>query len=267
MKKMRNSKRGFTLTELIVVVAIVVIVASAAFVGVAITLENAKRQQDLINDTHGRDPTGKDLFEKDAWVEIDKWTKNAAQLLDIHYHTPQDDTNDDDTNDDDTNTDDPNPVIPNQPNGDNPDDKVTGEGDKVTGEGDKVTGDGDKVTGEGDTVTDNNDPVDTDVTVKNAITTKRGSSVAGVVGYTINGRTMTVTLYAGNSNTDDSSITTITVTKQDNGNFLVDFSPAGNKYWICSDKCNLTAEDYYNNKKTKVYTASELGRLLKMELS
>ncbi len=88
MKKMRNSKRGFTLTELIVVVAIVVIVASAAFVGVAITLENAKRQQDLINDTHGRDPTGKDLFEKDAWVEIDKWTKNAAQLLDIHYHTP-----------------------------------------------------------------------------------------------------------------------------------------------------------------------------------
>ena len=88
MKKMRNSKRGFTLTELIVVVAIVVIVASAAFVGVAITLENAKRQQKLINDTHGRDPTGKDLFEKDAWVEIDKWTKNAAQLLDIHYHTP-----------------------------------------------------------------------------------------------------------------------------------------------------------------------------------
>ena len=41
MKKMRNSKRGFTLTEIIIVVAIIVIVSSAAFVGVAVVLQKA----------------------------------------------------------------------------------------------------------------------------------------------------------------------------------------------------------------------------------
>ena len=41
MKKIRNSKRGFTLTEIIVVVAIIVTVSAAAFVGIAITINNA----------------------------------------------------------------------------------------------------------------------------------------------------------------------------------------------------------------------------------
>ena len=90
MKKMRMSKRGFTLTEIIVVVAIIVIVASAAFVGVAVTLEKANKRSEDINKTHGRDPTGKDLFEADAWVEIDKWTKDAAKFFDINYYTPSD---------------------------------------------------------------------------------------------------------------------------------------------------------------------------------
>ena len=90
MKKMRVSKRGFTLTEIIVVVAIIVIVASAAFVGVAVTLENAKNKRDRLNETHGRDDTGKELFEAEAWVEIDKWTRDAAQFFDIHYYTPSD---------------------------------------------------------------------------------------------------------------------------------------------------------------------------------
>ena len=40
MKKMRNSKRGFTLTEIIVVIAIIVIVASAAFVGIAVVIDS-----------------------------------------------------------------------------------------------------------------------------------------------------------------------------------------------------------------------------------
>ena len=88
MKKMRMSKRGFTLTEIIVVVAIMVIVASAAFVGVAVTLENAKKQRDAVKDTHGQDKTGKELFEAGAWVEIDDWTRDAAKFFGIHYHTP-----------------------------------------------------------------------------------------------------------------------------------------------------------------------------------
>ena len=47
MKKMSISKRGFTLTEIIVVVAIMVVVASAAFVGIAVTINRA-------NDTSAR---------------------------------------------------------------------------------------------------------------------------------------------------------------------------------------------------------------------
>lgn len=90
MKKMRVSKRGFTLTEIIVVVAIIVIVASAAFVGVAVTLENAKKKRKDLNETHGRDPTGKELFEAGAWDEIDQWTTGVAQFFGIHYYTPSD---------------------------------------------------------------------------------------------------------------------------------------------------------------------------------
>ena len=88
MKKMRNSKRGFTLTEIIIVVAIIVIVSSAAFVGVAVTLNNAERQRDLVKNTHGQDDDGKELFEAEAWAEIDKWTENAAKFLDIDYYKP-----------------------------------------------------------------------------------------------------------------------------------------------------------------------------------
>ena len=98
MKKMRVSKRGFTLTEIIVVVAIIVIVASAAFVGVAITLENAKKKRKDLKETHGRDPTGKELFEAGAWDEIDQWTIDAAQFFGIHYYTPSDGSDSDSTN-------------------------------------------------------------------------------------------------------------------------------------------------------------------------
>lgn len=98
MKKMRVSKRGFTLTEIIVVVAIIVIVASAAFVGVAITLENAKKKRKDLKETHGRDPTGKELFEAGAWDEIDQWTTGVAQFFGIHYYTPSDGSDSDSTN-------------------------------------------------------------------------------------------------------------------------------------------------------------------------
>ena len=88
MKKMRNSKRGFTLTEIIIVVAIMVIVASAAFVGVAVVLENARRNEAEVNRRHGRDESGKELFEAEAWVEIDELTKDAANFFDVSLYKP-----------------------------------------------------------------------------------------------------------------------------------------------------------------------------------
>lgn len=93
MKKMRMSKRGFTLTEIIIVVAIMVIVASAAFVGVAVVLENAKNNRDNLQRTHGRDEDGKELFEAEAWNEIDELTKDAANFFDVSLYKPANPTN------------------------------------------------------------------------------------------------------------------------------------------------------------------------------
>ena len=45
MKKMRNGKQGFTLTEIVVVVAIIVVLATASAVGVMVTVNNAKFAQ------------------------------------------------------------------------------------------------------------------------------------------------------------------------------------------------------------------------------
>lgn len=93
MKKMRVSKRGFTLTEIIIVVAIMVIVASAAFVGVAVTLENARKNSDEVNRRHGVGEDGKDLFEAEAWEEIDELTKDAARFFDVTSYKPAKATN------------------------------------------------------------------------------------------------------------------------------------------------------------------------------
>jgi prepilin-type N-terminal cleavage/methylation domain-containing protein len=90
MKKIRNSKRGFTLTEIIIVVAIMVIVASAAFVGVGVTLQHAKDTRDDVERTHGRDKdTGKELFEWEAWKKVDELTKDAAEFFDVSKYKPK----------------------------------------------------------------------------------------------------------------------------------------------------------------------------------
>ena len=84
MKKMRNSKRGFTLTEIIVVIAIIVIVASAAFVGIAVVIDNAKDTEKK----SWRDENSRELFEVEAWDEVDDWTYNVARFFDASTYTP-----------------------------------------------------------------------------------------------------------------------------------------------------------------------------------
>ena len=87
MKKFRNSKKGFTLTEIMIVVAIFVIVSAAAFVGIAVTLNNAKDNSARLQAEHDRDN-----FEKEARDAIDNLTKNAADFFDIPYYTPDGDS-------------------------------------------------------------------------------------------------------------------------------------------------------------------------------
>lgn len=93
MKKIRNSKRGFTLVEIIIVVAIIVIVSAASFVGIAVTLNNAKANAKKVQQQHGVDENGKDLFEADAWDKIDGLTKDAAKFFDASKYKPANPTN------------------------------------------------------------------------------------------------------------------------------------------------------------------------------
>jgi prepilin-type N-terminal cleavage/methylation domain-containing protein len=83
MKKMYNyRRRGFTLLEIIVVVAIIVVLSGAAFVGVAVTLERAKNKGDAAS-AHGQD------FEDVAWNQVREIAVGAADFFQIYEYTPQ----------------------------------------------------------------------------------------------------------------------------------------------------------------------------------
>lgn len=84
MKKMSNSKRGFTLTEILIVTAIVVLVSAAAFAGVAITLSRARETQKNLKENNG------DNFEVAARSEVDAINENAADFAEIPSYKPKD---------------------------------------------------------------------------------------------------------------------------------------------------------------------------------
>lgn len=87
MKKMSISKRGFTLTEIIVVVAIMVVVASAAFVGIAVTINRANDTSARLQRENGSN------FENEAWTAVDNITEGAAKFFDISNYKPKVPTN------------------------------------------------------------------------------------------------------------------------------------------------------------------------------
>lgn len=102
MKKMSSSKRGFTLTEILIVTAIVVIVSAAAFAGVAITLSRARETQKNLKENNG------DNFENAARSEVDAINKDAADFAEIPSYKPKDseateESSEDESSDEDTN--------------------------------------------------------------------------------------------------------------------------------------------------------------------
>lgn len=83
MKKMRNGKRGFTLLEIITVVAIIVIIAGAAVVGVTVTLQRANATSAYLEENNGRN------FESEARNTIKHLTVNTVDWSPIPKYTPQ----------------------------------------------------------------------------------------------------------------------------------------------------------------------------------
>lgn len=97
MTKMRNSKRGFTLTEILIVTAIVVIVSAAAFTGVAITLSRARNTQKNLKENNG------DNFEVAARSEVDAINENAADFAEIPTYKPKDSESSEESSDESSN--------------------------------------------------------------------------------------------------------------------------------------------------------------------
>lgn len=94
MTKIRKSRRGFTLLEIVIVVAIIVIIAGAAFLGITVTLTRANDARNQLIENNG------DNFEVDARNEIEH-LKADPNFTPIQEYTPEGETDDDDEDDDD----------------------------------------------------------------------------------------------------------------------------------------------------------------------
>ncbi len=82
MKKINRNMRGFTLVEIMIVVAIILIISAAAFTGVAVTLSNAQEKQTEIKD-HA------DNFEIAARTQIKNLEAGVVDWTAIPKYTPK----------------------------------------------------------------------------------------------------------------------------------------------------------------------------------
>lgn len=83
MKKMRNGRRGFTLLEIVIVVAIIVILSTGAFLGVAATVNRASDAQARLEANNGEN------FEAYARNQVNSYGKNMVYWDPIPNYTPE----------------------------------------------------------------------------------------------------------------------------------------------------------------------------------
>ena len=83
MKKMRNGRRGFTLLEIVIVVAIIIILSAGAFLGVAATVNHASDMQERLEANNG------DNFEVYARNQVASYGKNMVYWDPIPNYTPE----------------------------------------------------------------------------------------------------------------------------------------------------------------------------------
>ena len=79
MKKMRVSKKGFTLTEIVLVIAVIVILSSASVIGIAATMNKAKTAELKLQAENG------DNFEVVAWSKVN----SIGEGLGGNYESPE----------------------------------------------------------------------------------------------------------------------------------------------------------------------------------
>ena len=84
MTKINAKKGGFTLTEIIIVVAIVLILSSAAFAGVAVTLNRAQTMKKNLSDNNGNN------FESAAWYSVNHLTFGDEGFIPTATYSPED---------------------------------------------------------------------------------------------------------------------------------------------------------------------------------
>jgi prepilin-type N-terminal cleavage/methylation domain-containing protein len=80
MKKIRNSRKGFTLVEIVLVIAVVVILSSVSVVGIAATIQKAENAQDKVSSHED--------FEEAAWYEVNHITFWEDNMGMAPVHTP-----------------------------------------------------------------------------------------------------------------------------------------------------------------------------------
>lgn len=83
MTNYKKTKKGFTLMEMVTVVAIVAIVSTAGFVGVAVTLTNARNTQSQLSTENGYN------FESAARESVKHIVPDGAHAA-VEYYTPDD---------------------------------------------------------------------------------------------------------------------------------------------------------------------------------
>jgi prepilin-type N-terminal cleavage/methylation domain-containing protein len=84
MKKINRNMRGFTLVEIMIVVAIILIISAVAFTGVAVTLSNAQDKYDNMEDTHAVNK-----FEPQAWNTVRSLEAGVVDWTSIPKYTPK----------------------------------------------------------------------------------------------------------------------------------------------------------------------------------
>lgn len=238
-----KNKKGFTLAEILLVVAIIAILSGVTLVGVSSLVNNSKATADKVKNNA-------ENFELAAASQIKsaggKVASNPVETETLNTKPTPSATAPSETEKP-TNPSTPASEPSKDPSGSQPSGTSAPSSESRPTSGSSQGGSG-------------------SITVSGSSLTTAGSNVAGPISYSASGDTLTVKLNAGNSNASD--VVDISIKKQADGTYLIDYSNIdGGKYWIVQNCGVDNGGDYWNGKMTRVMTAQEIQNALHLTLS